>query len=93
MFPIELLMFRLLSLGSRGAGADRPNCTIVRKEINAEDTLTCIAVGNPPEVSVLVSVCEWGGVGVRGFDARWANIRLSIQAQRSNHIHYISMCV
>lgn len=28
----------------------KPNCTIVRKEINDEDTLVCTAFGNPPEV-------------------------------------------
>lgn len=30
--------------------ADKPNCTITRKEINDEDTLVCMADGNPQQV-------------------------------------------
>lgn len=45
----SLCLFLSLSL-SLDTTTVRPNCTIVRKEINADDTLACIAVGNPPEV-------------------------------------------
>lgn len=28
----------------------KPNCTIARKEVDDEDTLVCVAFGNPPEL-------------------------------------------
>lgn len=30
--------------------ADKPDCTITRREINDEDTLVCTATGNPAKV-------------------------------------------
>lgn len=33
------------------ASADKPDCTITRREINDEDTLVCTANGNPAKVN------------------------------------------